>query len=130
MSGNKIVYGDNFETDGGKQYIAKDHAVMHVTEDTQAPVEDLLALLKNVQQALPNLPVPEEVKEDIQHEVNGALRQAKRDSPDRKKIADCLREATAVLQESSKTVKAAVAVGNTLGQGLIWCGEQWTNWAG
>jgi hypothetical protein len=94
------------------------------------PIEELLSLLNEVKQTLATLPVSKEVREDVEHEVNGALRQAQRNPPDRKKIADCLREATAVLQESSKTVKAAVAVGNTLGQGLIWCGEQWTNWAG
>ncbi|WPD22192.1 MAG: hypothetical protein SD837_18545 [Candidatus Electrothrix scaldis] len=130
MSGNKIILGDNFETDGGKQYIAKDNATLTVNEGQQIPVEDLLKLLHEVKQELANLPVPKEVKEDVEHEVNGALQQAKRNPPNRKKIVTSLREATTLLLESSKTVKAAVAVGNMLGQGLVYCGEQWTNWAG
>ncbi len=130
MSGNKIILGDNFETDGGKQYIAKDNATLYVNEAQQVPVEQLLALLQAVKQELATLPVPQEVREDVEHEVNGALRQAQRNPPDRKKIVDSLREATAILLESSKTVKAAVAVGNMLGQGLIYCGEQWTKWVG
>ncbi|MCI5193956.1 MAG: hypothetical protein D3915_12670 [Candidatus Electrothrix sp. AU1_5] len=130
MSGNKIIYGDNFETDGGKQYIAKDNAMLTVNEGQQVPVEELLTLLNEVKQKLATLPVSQEVKEDVEYEVNGALRQVQRNPPDRKKIVDSLREATAVLLESSKTVKAAVAVGNMLGQGLIYCGEQWTKWVG
>jgi hypothetical protein len=129
MPGIKIIHGDNFESSGGAQYIAKDNAVQFNTVQ-QVPVAELLALLENVRQFLPNLPVPQEVKEDVEHEVKGALRQAQRNPSDRKKIADSLREAVSVLEESSKTVKAAVAVGNMLGQGLIYCGEQWTNWAG
>lgn len=130
MSGNKIIYGDNFETDGGKQYIAKDNATLSINEGQQVPVEKLLALLNEVKQELATLPVPKEVREDVEHEVNGALRQAQRNSPNRKKIVESLREAIAVLQESSKTVKAVVGVGNMLGQGLIWCDEHWTNWVG
>jgi hypothetical protein len=127
MPGIKIIHGDNFESSGGAQYIAKDNAVQ-INLTQQAPVAELLALLEKVKQDLSVLPVPQEVKEDVEHEVQGALRQAQRNPPDRKKIADSLREAVSVLEESSKTVKAAVAVGNMLGQGLIWCGEQWTNW--
>ena len=130
MSGNKIILGDNFETDGGKQYIAKDNATLTVNEGQQVPIEDLLTLLNEVKQELANLPVPKEVREDVEHEVNGALRQAQRNPPDRKKIVQSLREATTLLLESSKTVKAAVGVGNMLGQGLKYCGEQWTNWVG
>ncbi|WP_446007833.1 hypothetical protein [Candidatus Electrothrix sp.] len=130
MSGNKIILGDNFETDGGKQYIAKDSATLTVNEGQQVPVEELLTLLNEVKQKLANLPVPQEVREDVEHEVNGALRQAQRNPPDRKKIVQSLRDATAVLLESSKTIKAAVVVGNMLGQGLKYCGEQWTNWIG
>ena len=130
MSSNKIILGDNFETNGGKQYIAKDSATLTVNEGQQVPIEELLSLLNEVKQTLATLPVSKEVREDVEHEVNGALRQAQRNPPDRKKIVDSLREATAVLQESSKTVKAAVVVGNMLGQGLVWCGEQWTNWGG
>ncbi len=130
MSGDKIIFGDNFETDGGKQYIAKDNATLHVYEGQQVPVEQLLALLHAVKQELTTLPVPQEVREDVEHEVNGALRQAQRNPPDRKNIVDSLREATAILLESSKTIKAVVAVGNMLGQGLIYCGEQWTKWGG
>lgn len=130
MSGDKIIIGDNFETDGGKQYIAKDNGTLNVNEGQQVPVEQLVTLLNEVKQALVTLPVPQEVKEDVEHEVNGALRQAQRNPPNRKKIVTSLREATAVLQESSKTVRATVVVGNMLGQGLIWCGEQWTNWVG
>jgi hypothetical protein len=130
MSSDKIIFGDNFETGGGKQYIAKDNATLYVNEGQQVPVEQLLALLQAVKQDLATLPVPQEVREDVEHEVNGALRQAQRNPPDRKKIVDCLREATALLLESSKTVKAAVAMGNMLGQGLIYCGEQWTKWVG
>ena len=129
MSDIKIIHGDSFESSGGPQYIAKDNAVQ-INVSQQAPVEELLALLDKVKQDLSVLPVSEEVKEDVEHEVNGALRLAKRNPPDRKRIADSLKEAVSILEESSKTVKAAVAVGNLLGQGLIWCGEQWTNWAG
>lgn len=129
MPGIKIIHGDNFESSGGAQYVAKDNAVQFNTVQ-QAPVSELLALLEKVKQDLSVLPVPQEVKEDVEHEVQGALRQAQRNPPDRKKIADCLREAVSVLEESSKTVKAAVAMGNMLGQGLRYCGEQWTNWAG
>jgi hypothetical protein len=130
MRGNKIIFGDNFETDGGKQYIAKDSATLYVNEGQQVPVEQLLALLQAVKQELAALPVPKEVRENVEHEVNGALQQAQRNPPNRKKIIDSLREATTILLESSKTVKAAVGVGNMLGQGLIYCGEQWTKWVG
>ena len=130
MSGDKIIIGDNFETNGGRQYIAKDNATLTVNEGQQVPVEELLKLLQAVKQELATLPVPQEVREDVEHEVNGALQQAQRDPPDRKKIVQSLREEKAVLQERSKTVKVEVGVGNMLGQGLIWCGEQWTNWVG
>ena len=78
MGGNKIILGDNFETDGGKQYIAKDNATLTVNEGQQVPVEELLTLLNEVKQKLAILPVSQEVREDVEHEVNGALRQAQR----------------------------------------------------
>ncbi len=129
MTNDKVIFGDNFENSGGNMNIAKDHGTAiqnNVTE--QAPVEDLLALLEKVQQELAVLPVSDEVKAEVQNEVQGAQIQAQKTQPEREKIADKLRNATAALEESSKTVKAVIAVGNMLGQGLIWCGKQWTNW--
>ncbi len=129
MKATKQIIGDNFESGGGNIYIAKDQAIQtNYSITPQSSVEDLLKLLQAVQQELTNAPIPEAVKAEVVNEVEGAKLQAQKNPPEKKKIAEKLKNATAALEESAKTVKGAVTIGNLLGQAIVWCGEQWTNW--
>lgn len=131
MDTHRQIIGDNFESGGGSMNIAKDQATAIQTNynlTSQSPVEELLKLLGTVQQELPTLPIPEPVKAEVLNEVAGAKLQAQKKPPEKKKIANKLKNATAALEESAKTIKGAVTIGNLLGQAILWCGEQWTTW--
>jgi len=90
--------------------------------------EEIVKLLSFVQQELPKLSLPKEIKEEMANEVKGAEIQVKKDQPDKKRIADKLKNATEALKESAQTVKEAVMIGNLLGKAIDWCGEQWIEW--
>ena len=120
MGGNKIILGDNFKTDGGKQYIAKDNATLTVNEGQQGPVEELLTLLNEVKQNWRSC-LCRKRSGGCRAEVNSALRQAQRNPPDRKKIVDSLREATAILWKL-EDCQGGSGRRRILGQGLKYCG--------
>ena len=131
MDATKQIIGDNFESGGGNMNIAKDQATAIQTNYTVTPqssVEEVLKLFVAVRQELSKLPVPEAIKAEVLNELDGAELQAKKPAPDKTKIADKLKNATAALEESAKTMKGAVTIGNLLGQAILWCGEQWMNW--
>ncbi len=132
MSTEKQIFGDNFESGGGPMNTAMDHAT--AIQTNYPPVTDsgssdkLLKLLATVQQELAALPLDENVKDEVLHEVRGAEIQAKKPEPRNAKIAAKLKDAAAVLEDSAKTVKGAITIGNLLGQAITWCGENWTLW--
>ena len=121
--------GDSFNSGGGNMNIAQDQASAVQTIQTdytineKVSIDEMLTLLGKVQQELSGLPLSESVKEELQNEVKGAQLQAKKNPPDKEKIADKLKTATSVLGEIPKTVTAAVAVGNLLRQGIEWCAK-------
>ncbi len=131
MEMTKQIIGDNFESGGGTMNIATGKATAIQSNHalpSNSPVEELRHLLTQVQQELTALPLPDDVKAEVLNEVDGAAIQAKKTEPDKKKLADKLKNATAALEESAKTIKGAVSLGNLLGQAIIWCGEHWTLW--
>jgi hypothetical protein len=85
----------------------------------QAPVEDLLKLLAEIKARLPEL--PEEVRDELRLEVEGAELQARKEKPDGQKIAAKLEAAKDVLAAISGTVAAALTVGELIGRALSWC---------
>lgn len=112
--------GDTFQGDYAQKLIQ--------STTPQSSQEDIVKLLSFVQQELPKLPLPEEVKEEVTNEVKGAEIQVKKDQPDKEKMAGKLKNATNILKESAKTIKEAVTIGNLLGKAISWCGEQWMEW--
>ncbi len=106
-----------------------DHAQQLLQSTTpQSPKEDILKLLSFVQQELSKLPLPEDVKEEVAHEVKGAEIQLKKDEPDKEKAGQILQHATEALEKVPKLTKAAVTVGNLLGQAILWCGMKSPEW--
>ncbi len=77
--------------------------------------DELLKLLATVQHELAALPLDENIKDEVLHEVRGAEIQAKKPEPSNAKVAANLKDAAAVLEDSAKTVKAAITLGNLLG---------------
>lgn len=131
MNATKQIIGDNFESGGGNMNIAKDNATAIQTNYAVTPdssVDELRTLLTDARQQLAALPLPDDVKAEVLNEVEGAELQAGKPEPDKQKLADKLKNATAALEESAKTVKGAVTIGNLLGQAILWCGEHWTLW--
>ncbi len=131
MSAEQQIFGDNFESGGGAMSIAKGHGTVIQTNYTitgSGSSDKLLKLLATVQQELAALPLDESVKDEVLNEVRGAEIQAKKPEPSNAKIAAKLKDAAAVLEESAKTVKGAITIGNLLGQAITWCGENWTLW--
>jgi hypothetical protein len=135
--GDKHIGRDNIEISGNAQVtnlttgasFQGDHAQQLLQSTTpQSSKEDILKLLSFVQQELPKLPLTEEVKEEIANEVKGAEIQAKKEEPDKKKIGEKLQSATEALEKVPKLTKAAITVGNLLGQAILWCGMKWVEW--
>jgi hypothetical protein len=113
-------------TSSGKQNIAiGKHAVAEQTINHAVPqgvpVEDLLKLLAEIKARLPEL--PEEVRDEVQHEVDGAQLYAKKEKPDAAVIAAKLTAAQKILAAISGTVAAALPVSELIGKALIWCGK-------
>jgi len=94
----------------------------------QSSQEEIIKLLSFVQQELPKLQLTEDIKEEVVNEVKGAEIQAKKEDPNKKKIAGKLKNATEVLKEIPKTVNEVVIIGNLLGKAIEWCEEQWIKW--
>ncbi len=135
--GDKHVGRDNIEISGSahvEQFTTGasfqgDHAQQLLQSTTsQSSKEDILKLLSFVQQELPKLRLPEDVKEEVAHEVKGAELQLKKNEPNKEKAGQILQHATETLEKVPKLTKAAVTVGNLLGQAILWCGEQWMKW--
>ena len=76
----------------------------------------MLKLLAEIKARLPEL--PEEIRDEVQHEVDGAQLYAKKDKPDQKKIAAKLMSAQDILKAISGTVAAALPVGELIGKAL------------
>lgn len=135
--GDKHIGRDNIEISGNAQVtqlttgasFQGDHAQQLLQSTTpQSSKEDILKLLSFVQQELPKLPLPDDVKEEVTNEVKGAEIQAKKEEPDKKKIGEKLQSATEALEKVPKLTKAAITVGNLLGQAIVWCGMKWVEW--
>ena len=62
--------------------------------------------------------MPDDAKEEMAHEVKTAEIQAKKAQPDKKKMADALDNANAILTKISETVPQAVAIGQLLGKAI------------
>ncbi len=84
---------------------------------------DIIKLLSFVQEELIKLPLPEEIKEEALNELKGAEIQAKKDQPNKEKIAGKLENTTEILKESAETTQEAVIIGNLLGKAILWSGK-------
>lgn len=87
----------------------------------QASPEELLKLLAEIKERLPELPDKEQVK--LRNAVEEVEMEAKEDKPDREEIVATLTRAEKVLKAIPGTVTAALPVGKLLGDALIWCGK-------
>ncbi len=85
--------------------------------NAQTP-QEFAALLAELQKKIAQLPLPEDQKEEIAHEVKTAEIQAKKPQPDKPKMAAALDNAKTVLQKIGETVPEAVAIGHLLGQAI------------
>lgn len=123
--GNYIHSGD-----GDMNIAIGEHSVAKQTNYNNAPqgvpAEELLKLLTEIKARLPEL--PEEIRDEVQHEVDGAQLYAKKDKPDQKKIAAKLMSAQDILKAIPATVAAALPVGELLGKALIWCSKAAGMW--
>ncbi|MCW5211838.1 hypothetical protein VU04_02885 [Desulfobulbus sp. TB] len=111
-SGDQI----NVQGDGaiGKQVISESTA-------TEASVEELLKLLAEIKERLPELPDKAQVK--LRNAMEEVEMEVQEDKPDREEITDTLTRMQKVLNAVPTTVAAALPVGELLGKALIWCGK-------
>lgn len=100
----------------GEHSVAKQTNTYNYNAPQGVPAEELLKLLAEIKARLPEL--PEEIRDEVQHEVDGAQLYAKKDKPDQKKIAAKLMSAQDILKAISGTVAAALPVGDLLGKAL------------
>ena len=85
--------------------------------NAQTP-QEFAALLAELQKKIAQLPLPEDQKEEIAHEVKTAEIQAKKPQPDKPKMAAALDNAKTVLQKIGETVPQAVAIGKLVGKAI------------
>jgi predicted S18 family serine protease len=90
--------------------------------------EDVQKLLQLIREEIAKSQLPEDVKEETLAEIQTAEVQAKKEEPDKEKLATKLKNATEALEGSSKTFEAAVKIGNMIGKAILWCGAQWIAW--
>lgn len=112
-AGGVAVGGSVFTHSGsGEQNIAQGkNAIGKQVNNYNAPqasTEELVKLLAEIRKQLPNL--PEEAREDVQHELKKAQEQAEKNPPDTKKIAERLNNAAEVVEALPRTVAAAGTV--------------------
>ena len=86
-----------------------------------ASPDELLKLLAEIKARLPELPT--DARAELRNEIEGVELQAKKEKPDREKIAAKLENARDVLKAIPCTVAAALPVGELIGKALIWCGK-------
>ncbi len=122
------VEGDFYSgaSDNAQQTIHVQNFAEGITPDS--PKEDVVKLLGMVKQELATLELPDEVKEETAHEIEGAELQMNKAEPNKEKTAKKLQSATEVLKEAGTLGAKAVEVGNMLGKAILWCGVQWTLW--
>lgn len=120
VSGN-VTTGASIHGDHAQQLL-----LQNITPNSSK--DDILKLLSFIQEELPKLPLPEEVKEEVVIEVKAAEIQTRKDQINKEKVAERLKDATEALKESTKTIKETVTIGNLLGKVILWCGEQWMDW--
>ncbi len=87
----------------------------------QAPVEDLLKLLTEIRERLPELPDKAQVK--LRNAMEEVEMEVQEDRPDREEVAAVLTRVQKVLKAIPGTVAAALPVGELVGKALIWCGK-------
>lgn len=111
-----VTTGDSFH-DNAQKFIQ--------TTTPPASQQEILGVLSFIQEQLPRLSLPDDVKEEIEHEVKGAEIQAKKPEPDKKKLVDRLKNAVAALKGVGELGQEAVMLGKLIGKAIQWCGEQW-----
>ncbi|MCP4683348.1 MAG: hypothetical protein GY864_13540, partial [Desulfobacterales bacterium] len=122
---------DSIQTDGGNMGLTHSGSgdQINVQGDgaigkqaaPQAPVEDLLKLLTEIRERLPELPDKAQVK--LRNAMEEVEMEVQEDRPDREEVAAVLTRAQKVLKAIPGTVAAALPVGELLGKALIWCGK-------
>ena len=121
------TFNNTFNSSGGKQTIVQGyHAIGERVNNYNAsqggvPSDELLKLLAEIKARLPEL--PEEARDLVQHEVDGAQLYAKKEQPNAAMITAKLKAAQDVLAAIPGTVAAALPVGKLLGNALIWCAK-------
>ncbi|MCI5208582.1 MAG: hypothetical protein D3910_07275, partial [Candidatus Electrothrix sp. ATG2] len=117
----------NTNSGSGEQNIAQgDGAIgkqvnISETNAPQAPVEELLKLLTEIRERLPELPDKAQVK--LRNAMEEVEMEVQEDKPDREEVAAVLTRAQKVLQAIPGTVAAALPVGDLVGKALVWCGK-------
>jgi Fe-S-cluster containining protein len=115
----------SFNSNGGTQNIAQGTGAVAQQNNNfaaqQVSTDELLKLLAEIKERLPEL--PEEVRDEVQHEVDGAQLYAKKAKPDAAMITARLTAAQKILAAIPATVAAAKPVGELLGRALVWCGK-------
>ena len=133
--GNRTIHvGHNYIEHVERDYISQDtiqqvNAPQFAAGITpQSSKEDVAKLLTMIREELATLNLPADRQEEVAAEVQAAVVQAKKETPDKPKIADRLKGAAAALKEAGTLGTEAVALGNAIGKVILWCGEQWTTW--
>ena len=115
------IHGDHAQQQVNAQQFAD-------TITPQSSKEDVAKLLTMVLEELKRTDVPDDVKEEVENEVQGAELQVKKDQPDKKKLVDKLKNAVAALKGMAQVGTEAVALGNLIGKAIEWGGDQWITW--
>lgn len=76
----------------------------------ESPREEILKLLAAIHHELTQLDLPDDVKGEALHEVEGAAMQTQKTPPDKKKVAQKLKDALERLKEAGKLSKAVTGV--------------------
>jgi len=86
----------------------------------ESPREEILELLAAIHQELTQLDLPDDVKWEALHEVEGAAMQTQKAPPDKKKVAQKCKDAAGALKEAGQLEKAATGLITMIGKIIEW----------
>jgi hypothetical protein len=123
ISGGNIVGRDQKITKiaGHNYYEAHGGAEMNIHQGSS--VEDVLKLFDAMKAALEELDMPPHDRKKAQYFIDGAKIEAEEQNPNKKTIAERLREAAHVVKNTTNIAMEATSFGKLLIKGLSWVGK-------
>jgi hypothetical protein len=93
---------------------------LNITENS--PAEDVLTIMKAIQQKVDELDIAEKDKKRIANQIEGAKIELEDEKPDKKSIVESIKKTNEILQQAKTTGETLKDIGVLVGKAAIWLG--------